>query len=93
MSSDHQFLMGLDPSLRERAFADARDSAVAAQMDFAEAKEKYGPRVALAMFNARVDRWAREFTNPRISRVMYVATRSRSTAMCVTGRKATGTGW
>lgn len=66
------WMADLDPALRARAFADAKDSAVAAQMDFAEAKEKYGPRVALAMFNARVDRWAREFTNPRLSRVLYV---------------------
>ena len=66
------WMADLDPALRAQAFADARDSAIAARMDFAEAKEKYGPRVALAMFNARVDRWAREFTNQRLSRVLYV---------------------
>jgi hypothetical protein len=53
-------------------FEQAEFNAKLAQADFADIKERFGPRTALADFNARVARWATEFTNPRLSRVLRV---------------------
>ena len=51
-------------------FAAAEDGVKEAMEAFKKDKEKYGAAVALAYFNARVDRWVAEFTNPRLARVM-----------------------
>lgn len=53
-------------------FEEAEKRAGQAREHFAELKRKYGDKVALADFNARVRRWTNEHTNPRLSRVMHV---------------------
>ena len=62
----------MNPGETDQAFLEAAASVATAQAGFAEDKERFGPAVALAYFNARVLRWAQQFSNPRLARVMYV---------------------
>jgi len=53
------------------AFAEAENSKKLAMADFADTKAKFGAKVALALFNLRVSRWANSFTNKRLAEVAY----------------------